>query len=1713
MLRAAFGNGILLLAVWVSVLCAAQAASRPIRLRNELIATDTGGLGRTVKAAGQAREGVVSGLYLIQFSSRFEPAWQSPLRTQNVELLCHVPENAFVARLDSTSLTGLQALPFVHWVGEYRADHKLHGALQGAVHGPHREALVEVSVMLSPKATPSERRIARGRMQRLQQESWHRFGGVLRGTVSAQELDHLTHSAAVLWIEPASRIKLFDELSSEIVGGQGSPIHHFTFTQQSGFDGRGVRVAVADTGLHTGDTNSMHPDLAGRVPALFFYGRLTNAADHHSHGTHVAGIIGGNPASGELDEQSNSYGLGVALGASIIAQRIFNGDGEYEAPPSYEVLTHDAVRAGADIASNSWGYDTQGRYDVNAAEFDALVRDADLETSGDQPYILEFSAGNAGPGRQSMGSPAVAKNVIATGATQSDRVDFFNFTDGKDAMASFSSRGPCEDGRIKPDVVAPGTWIASLRSPLGHDDNAWGRISGNYLYYGGTSQAGAHVSGAAAVFVQYYRQTYAIGTPSPALVKAALINSGVDINGASGSGATPNMDEGWGRVDLTQIVLSSTHEYHDQTNLLMTEQVFERQFVIASTNQPIKLTLAYTDVPGFPAAIPALVNDLDLELIGPDGRVYRGNQFENGESVPDAPSFDRINNVEGVRLAAPLAGEYRVRVIGHAIVQDARVDTAAVDQDFALVIAAAIPSPETGAVLLDRSAYTAPGRIAVKFIDLDLEAEPSISVQVSSATNPAGITLVLMAAGQSGVLTGSLATVRGPSVSALQIADGDWIRVDCYDASEGSWRTAFARADLTPPVISEVLVTNRFGRTVISWLTDEPANALVRYGTNTILDHLATNGALSVIHEVELTGLIVGRSYRFTIESMDAAGNTGTNDQGGIPYQFTAQAAPTMLLVDAYVIDPDAPFIPLSTYTDPLDQIGVSYDVWDVSTNQMPVLANLQPYQIIIWRINDSFVNYTPNAGTNTIPAAQQGAIQQHLNAGGSFFMASMEILARLGPVSFRSNALHVRQFTINPSPPSPCPSCDKDIGVPSVVGVQNDPITGALLPTALDYSHYPEIEFVLGPDLGDTFTPATNAATILIGNTHGRPCGLRYPRTGEQGTGRVVFVSFPLDALPDSGPSANNRAGFLRNVIQFLAPGFNGFGTVTFQKSEYRLPDQIVIDVADSDLAGQASVVVNVFSDSMPEGVFVTLRQTTRPGNFQGFVTIVSATNPPASGVLRGLNNDRLYIQYFDQSANLTVQALASVDGVAPSIYDPAVTPQFDDAMVSWTTSERTDALVQFGESALLGRTAYLPNFVTNHVLRLPGLIPDHAYFYRIVSRDAAGNTVVDDNGGQLYVFQTRAPLRPPFFDDLESGQSNWSVFPADTASARWRLGSPNNGIETMAHSPDNCWGSSLRGDSLASADTFLISPAIELTGGNVATLRFYHRYDFRKKTNFDTSESGQVLVITNSLTDPISLATYTNANSAWEEKVIDLTPFAGQVILLVWRHRLTGFESAPRAGWLLDDIRVSISNVPPGTIQVSNNLAQARFQLRGPISADGQGWNTVISNATPGRYVVTYLPVPYFQTPPVQTNFVVSGSFKKFFGLYGFPDTNANGMSDTWELQFFGTNSGPRTCATDSDGDGYPDCAEFVAGTNPTLPNSHLRMHYPIPQPNGSFLLQWPSVAGRAYQVQVAVRDFSEWRPETGWIQATGGTTSVTLPGPAPGNTNVSYRLEVRP
>ncbi|HXI52868.1 MAG TPA: S8 family serine peptidase, partial [Candidatus Saccharimonadales bacterium] len=810
--------------IWIP----ACGADKYIQLRNERIRTaapnPTGPGGRVASPNPNQPD---SGLWLIQFVGAIDPAWRDLLAAQGVELSWYVPEDTFVARCHQTNLERVGALPFVRWMGPYRPGHKIHASLLPHANGKPGtggpEARPWVSILMAADATPAELADAGGDLDPADQTSSSRtrFGTVLRGRLAPGRLAKLAASPSVLWIEPGGRMKMFDQASASLIGGPGN---HATATQQLGFDGRGVTVAIADSGLYSGDTNTMHPDLSGRVRRLLAYGGLTSAIDQNGHGTHIAGIIAGNGARGTEDENGNLFGLGVAPSAQLVIQRIFDGAGEYHPPSSYTALASDAVASGADIGSNSWGEDAQGRYNTSAMEFDALTRDAQTNTPGFQPYLLIFSAGNSGPVPLTIGSPAVAKNVIAAGASQSSRSNFANFVQGPGVMADFSSRGPCEDGRIKPDLVAPGTWIASLRSP--GTDASWLIIDEDYTFMGGTSQAAPHVAGAAAVALQYLRQAAGISSPSPALLKAALIHSASGLNPEPGAAPSPNMSEGWGRPDLTEFIGpgAPSHEYINQTVLLTNGQVFERRVIVAGTNEPLRITLAYTDVPGFPAALPALVNNLDLELLAPNGHLYRGNQLDHGDSIPDAPSADAVNNVESITVHAPPVGEYRVRVRATKVVLDARRDTANIDQDFALVMCGNFPAPGSSVVFMDRNAYTAPGRINLKVFDLDKSIDHVI-VRVTSDSDQAVKLVTLLASGDSNTWTGSVATVQFPASAsmAVQVADGKWIQAEYVD--DNVTNTAFALGDLTLPNIAELLVTNQQGQVVVSWQTFEEATS------------------------------------------------------------------------------------------------------------------------------------------------------------------------------------------------------------------------------------------------------------------------------------------------------------------------------------------------------------------------------------------------------------------------------------------------------------------------------------------------------------------------------------------------------------------------------------------------------------------------------------------------------------------------------------------------------------------------------------------------------------------------------------------------------------------------------------------------------------------------------------------------------------------------
>ena len=353
----------------------------------------------------------------------------------------------------------------------------------------------------------------------------------------------------------------------------------------------------------------------------------------------------------------------------------------------FEPVYDDGVR----VHSNSWGHPV--------ASYDQLARSLDQFVWNHPDMVITVAGGNDGIDNDKDGvidlssllSPAVAKNCITVGASENyvleggiqkawgklkggeeiwgaEPIASDLPSDNPNGIAAFSSRGPTSDGRIKPDVVAPGTNVLSARSHHPKAETLWGEFSPDYVWSGGTSMATPLTAGAATLVRQFYTDQVGLTSPSAALIKATLINSADDIYpGQFGFSSVleiptprPNAHEGWGRVNIGEAVSQGTRSIQYWDDAMGVKKGITKEYRVAVTDltKPLRATLVYTDYPATTSAAKSLVNDLDLQVISSSGRKY----FANGETTPD-----RTNNVEGIDILKPTKGEYIVRVVGYNI--------------------------------------------------------------------------------------------------------------------------------------------------------------------------------------------------------------------------------------------------------------------------------------------------------------------------------------------------------------------------------------------------------------------------------------------------------------------------------------------------------------------------------------------------------------------------------------------------------------------------------------------------------------------------------------------------------------------------------------------------------------------------------------------------------------------------------------------------------------------------------------------------------------------------------------------------------------------------------------------------------------------------------------------------------------------------------------
>jgi len=271
-------------------------------------------------------------------------------------------------------------------------------------------------------------------------------------------------------------------------------------------------------------------------------------------------------------------------------------------------------------------------------------------------------------------------------------------------------------------------------------------------------------------------------------------------------------------------------------------------------------------------------------------------------------------------------------------------------------------------------------------------------------------------------------------------------------------------------------------------------------------------------------------------------------------------------------------------------------------------------------------------------------------------------------------------------------------------------------------------------------------------------------------------------------------------------------------------------------------------------------------------------------------------------------------------------------------------------------------------------------------------------------------------------------------------------------------------------------------------------------------------VFISTNTSTPIDSLIMLTNfsglASLDWELETIDLTPYVGKTIQVVWEYQAN--FGGTSYGWLVDDVGITgVGAGGGGTIVINKNIGSGSFTLSGPASQTGTATVTILSNAPPGQYILQCAAIPFYDTPAPQTNTLAAGGTNIFTVNYTFPDTLHNGMSDYYQQYYFGGLSPSRTQATDTDGDGMTDYQEFIAGTDPTNAASNLRFLNLAPSPGG-VAMQWSAVPGRLYQVESST-DLVNWAAVTGWVQAFASPMTYTATNAGPGAT--LFRVQVRP
>jgi len=417
----------------------------------------------TASAHGQTLRGMdaqATGkrFHIVQFAGPIKPEWVTDLQASGVQIVTYIPNNAYIVYGSTEAMQGLQrqisSSPAIQWNGEYLTDYKINPAVNAVAkpsslrHGPSEEEPAFTIQLIKDDEVNGDTLDLIRTLQSRNGTIRESLGYVnVVAYLTRDDLYQIATRPDVLSIMPRLTPHKMDERQDMILAGQltgNAPtgpgylnwLAGKGFTQAQ-FTASGFGVDVSDSGMDNGTQTPNHFGLytggsygaASRV----VYNRLEGTPNSGStiqgcdgHGTLNTHIIAGysnKTAAPFTDAAGFTHGLGVAPFVKVGSSVVF--DPEHFTSPDYFDLQSRAYGDGMRISNNSWGASFNG-YDIDAQEYDSLVRDAQQDGSavpsaGNQEMVILFAAGNDGPDEHSVGTPGTAKNIITVGASENIR--------------------------------------------------------------------------------------------------------------------------------------------------------------------------------------------------------------------------------------------------------------------------------------------------------------------------------------------------------------------------------------------------------------------------------------------------------------------------------------------------------------------------------------------------------------------------------------------------------------------------------------------------------------------------------------------------------------------------------------------------------------------------------------------------------------------------------------------------------------------------------------------------------------------------------------------------------------------------------------------------------------------------------------------------------------------------------------------------------------------------------------------------------------------------------------------------------------------------------------------------------------------------------------------------------------------------------------------